>query len=142
MRRWTPGLLASTIAIVMLFLSLSFRSEPLRAIGVLVAAGSLCYAWVTLLARIQSGPDLVVLRAALFTLTLACTWSALNVVRYYLYNPAIEGPEIYSTSYKIVCTTQMVVQWCGAIASLVLVVVLAISPFWTRAQSVHTRNNP
>lgn len=128
MRRWTSGLLACTIAVAILLLSFSFRSEPLRAVGALMAGGSICYAWFTLRPRVQSRPGLVLLSVALLTLILACTWSGLNVVRYYLYDPAIEGPAIYSTSYKIVCTTQVVVQWCGVIASLFLVVVLAISP--------------
>ena len=142
MTRWTSGLLACTIAVIMLLLSLSFRSEPLRAVGVLLAGGSIWYAWFTFGPRIQSRPGLVLLSVALLTLILACTWSGLNVVRYYLYDPAIEGAAIYSASYKIVCTAQVVIQWCGAVAALVLLVVLAISPFWMRSPSVHKRNNP
>lgn len=130
-----PGLLAGTIALVMLVMSLTLRSEPLRAVAVLIATGSLCYGWIRLRPP-QSGFGLVRLRVAFSMGALACTWSGLNVVRFYLYNPAMEGATIYSAWYEIVCTTQVVIQWFLAGLGVVLLVLLAVFPSWIRSHSV------
>jgi len=130
-----PGVLGIGIAAVMLALSLTIRSENQRAVAVLVASGLVCYAWIVLRARVKSRLGLGLLGSGLATLVLACAWSGLNVARFHLYNPAIEGPAIYSTWYEIVCTTQVVLQWCGTVLALAFVVGLAVFPFWTHIRS-------
>ena len=125
-----PGLLACTITVVMLWLSLTLRSELLRGVAVLNAASSITYGWVSL--RRQSRLGVVLLGAGLSTLVLGCAWSGLNVARFYLYNSAMEQVGSYPTWFGIVCTTQVVVQWCGAVAALAFVVILAGSPLWMR----------
>ncbi len=134
MRHFTSSLLACTIALVMLLVSLSLPFEPLRAAAVLITAGSIWYGWVRLRKNLQTRIGLLcLLGVGISALALACAWSGLNVVRFYLYNPAMEGAAIYSTWFEIVCSTQVVVQWCGVVLALVFVVGLAIFPFWTRS---------
>jgi hypothetical protein len=136
MRRLMLGLLACTIALVMLLLSLSFRLEPLRAIAILIAAGSICYGWVRVRPHLQSRIGLVAFSVAFSMLAFACAWSGLNVIRFYLYNPAMEGAATFATWYEIVCTTQVVIQWLLAGLGVVLLVLLVVSPFWIRSHSV------
>jgi hypothetical protein len=134
-RNATTGVLAVAIALVMIGVSLALRSEAQRAAAVLVAAGSIGYAWVTLRNHLQSWLGLCLLGTGLSTLAIACAWSGLNVVRFCLYDPAIVGTAVYSTWYEIVCTAQVILQWCGAVLVLAFVVVLAIFPFWPRIRS-------
>jgi hypothetical protein len=134
-RNATPGVLAVGIALIMIGVSLTLRSEAQRATAVLIAAGSIGYAWVRLRNYLQSWLGLGLLGTGLLTLAIACTWSGLNVVRFCLYDPAIVGTAVYSTWYEIVCTTQVILQWCGAVLALAFVVVLAVFPFWTRMRS-------
>jgi preprotein translocase subunit SecF len=47
-RNATPGVLAVGIALIMIGVSLTLRSEAQRATAVLIAAGSIGYAWVRL----------------------------------------------------------------------------------------------
>jgi hypothetical protein len=91
MRGFTSSLLACTVALVMLVLSLSLRSEPLRAVAVFIAAGLLYHGWGCLRPRLQSRFGLVGLSVTFSTGALACAWSGLNVARFYLYNPANGG---------------------------------------------------
>jgi hypothetical protein len=133
--RNATGVLAIGIALLMIGVSLALRSEVQRAAAVLIAAGSIGYAWTMLRNRLQSRLGLGLLGSGLSTLAIACAWSGLNVVRFYLYDPAIVGTAVYSTWYEIVCRTQVVLQWCGAILALAFVVVLAVFPFWTRIRS-------
>jgi hypothetical protein len=135
MRRWS-AVLTVLVALVMLWFSLTLRSEPLRAFAVVIAAGSITYGWISLRKNLQSRLGVVLLGAGLSTLALGCAWSGLNVARFYLYNPAIEGAAVYSTWFEIVCTTQVVVEWCLAIVALAFAVILAISPFWMRSHRV------
>jgi hypothetical protein len=132
MRRIVPDLLACAIASVTLVLSLSFRSEPLRAVMVVISGSSLCCAWHVIRPHVQSRLGVVLLGVGLSTLALGCAWSGLNVMRFYLYNPAMEQVGSYFIWYEIVCTTQVVVQWCGAVVASAFVVILVISPFWIR----------
>ncbi|HKU27520.1 MAG TPA: hypothetical protein VJQ54_18755 [Candidatus Sulfotelmatobacter sp.] len=131
MRRWSavPVVL---IVLVMLGLSLTLSSEPLRAVAVLIAAGSISYAWISLRKNLQSRTGVILLGAGLSTLALGCAWSGLNVARFYLYNPAMNQVGSYPTWFEIVSTMQVVIQWCGAVAALAFVVILAGSPLWTR----------
>jgi hypothetical protein len=131
MRRWSavPVVL---VALVMLGFSLTLRSELLRATAVLIAAGSITYGWVSLRKKLQSRLGVVLLGAGLSTLALGCAWSGLNVARFYLYNPAMNQVGSYPTWFEIVRTTQVVVQWCGAVAAIAFVVLLAGSPLWMR----------
>jgi len=131
MRRWS-AVLTVLVALVMLWFSLTLRSEPLRAFAVVIAAGSITYGWISLRKNLQSRLGVVLLGAGLSTLALGCAWSGLNVARFYLYNPAMEQVGSYPTWFGIVCTTQVVVQWCGAVAALAFVVILAGSPLWMR----------
>lgn len=132
MRRWSV-VLTVLVALVMLWFSLTLRSEPLRAFAVVIAAGSITYGWISLRKNLQSRLGVVLLGAGLSTLALGCAWSGLNVARFYLYNPAMEQVGSYPTWFGIVCTTQVVVQWCGAVAALAFVVMLAGSPLWMRS---------
>jgi hypothetical protein len=134
-RNATTGVLAVAIALVMIGVSLTLRSEAQRATAVLISAGSIGYAWVRLRNNLQSRLGLGLLGTGLLTLVTACAWSGLNVVRFCLYDPAIVGTAVYSTWYEIVCTSQVILQWCGAVLVLAFVVVLAIFPFWTRIRS-------
>jgi hypothetical protein len=120
------------VALVMLGFSVTLRSEPLRAAAVLIAAGSITYGWVSLHKKLQSRLGVVLLGAGLSTLALGCAWSGLNVVRFYLYNPAMDQVGSYPTWFEIVRTAQVVVQWCGAVVALAFVVILAASPLWVR----------
>jgi len=120
------------VALLMLLFSLTLRSEPLRAAAVLIAAGSIAYAWVSLHKKLESRLGVILLGAGLSTLALGCAWSGLNVARFYLYNPAMNQVGSYPTWFEIVCTAQVVVQWCGAVAALAFVVILAGSPLWMR----------
>jgi hypothetical protein len=130
---------AVLVALVMLVLSLTLRSEPLRAVAVLIAAGSITYGSVTLRKKLQSRLGLILLGAGLSTLALGCAWSGLNVVRFYLYNPAMDQVGSYPTWFEIVSTTQVVIQWCTAIAALAFVVILAGSPLWMRFHRAASR---
>ncbi len=134
MRRWN-AVPAVLIALVMLGLSLTLSSEPLRAVAVLVAAGSISYAWVSLRKNLQSRTGVILLGAGLSSLALGCAWSGLNVARFYLYNPAMNQVGSYPTWFEIVSTTQVVVQWCGAVAALAFVAILAVWPFSRRSGS-------
>lgn len=126
MRHVAHGSLACSIALVMLLLSLTLRSEPQRAVAVLIAAGSISYLWRSFRKNLQSRLGMVLLGTGLSTLALGCAWSGLNVVRFYLYNPAMNQVGSYPTWFQTVCTTQVVVQWCGAAVALAFVVILAI----------------
>jgi hypothetical protein len=132
MRRWSV-VLTLLVALVMLWFSLTLRSETLRTVAVLIAAGSIAYGYISLRKNLQSRLGVLLLGAGLSTLTLGCAWSGLNVARFYLYNPAMEQVGSYPTWFGIVCTTQVVVQWCGAVAALAFVVILAGSPLWIRS---------
>jgi len=131
MRRWSV-VLTVLVALVMLWFSLTLRSEPLRAFAVVIAAGSITYGWISLRKNLQSRLGVVLLGAGLSTLALGCAWSGLNVARFYLYNPAMEQVGSYPAWFGIVCTTQVVVQWCGAVAALAFVAILVGSPLWMR----------
>lgn len=139
MRRWSV-VLTVLVALVMLWFSLTLRSEPLRAFAVVIAAGSITYGWISLRKNLQSRLGVVLLGAGLSTLALGCAWSGLNVARFYLYNPAMEQVGSYPTWFGIVCTTQVVVQWCGAVAALAFVVILAGFPLWMRFQRASSSN--
>jgi hypothetical protein len=137
MRRWSAALTV-LVALVVLGLSLTLRSEALRAAGVLIAAGSITYGWVSLHKKLQSRLGVVLLGTGLSALALGCAWSGLNVVRFYLYNPAMNQVGSYPSWFEIVCTTQVVIQWCGAVAALAFVVILAIWPFSMRSGSARS----
>jgi hypothetical protein len=138
MRRFTPGLLTCSIALVTLLLSLSLRSEPLRAIAVLVTVALLSFGWIWLRPHLEHRFVLVG-RIAFSMGVLGCVWSGLNVVRFYVYNSAMEGAAIYSACYRIVCTTQVMIQWCLMVFGVLLLPVLAVSAFWTRSQSAQSK---
>jgi hypothetical protein len=143
MRRLSgPGLLACGIAVVMLWFSLTLRSEPLRAVAVLIAASSITCGWVSLRKNLQSRLGVILLGAGLSTLALGCAWSGLNVARFYLYNPAMEQVGTYPTWFEIVRTAQVVVQWCGAVAALTFLVILAGFPLWMRFHRASSIGKP
>jgi hypothetical protein len=138
MRRKNIALGFSCVCAVlfMLGLSLTVRSEILRAVADLIAFVSIGFGWVILREKARSLLGLGWLFSGFLILVTGCVWSGLNVARFYLYDPAIIGRANYSTAYAIVCQAQRLLQWLGlglvalfAIASLLL-------PFHRYFQSV------
>ena len=64
MRRWN-AVLTVVVALVALWFSLTLRSEPLRAVAVLIAAGSITYGWVHVRKNLQSRLGVILLGAGL-----------------------------------------------------------------------------
>ena len=130
MRR-SAAAIALLVALIMLWFSLTLRSELPRAVAAFFAFGSTIYAWVSLRKKLQSRLPAILLGAGLSTLALACAWSGLNVVRYYLYDPAMERVGSYRAWFEIVSIAQAVLQWCVVVV-LAFVVSLAMFPLWLR----------
>ena len=130
MSRFAVGLLVCGIALVLLVLSLSVRSEPLRACLV-VGAGSMLWVGFARLGQYShSRFTLTGMVLAFSMVALSCVWSGLNVIRFYLHNPAHNPSQkwevFFDRLYGAVCSTQIVIQWCVAVLGIAFVVFMVI----------------
>jgi hypothetical protein len=125
-RHW-PMLVAIAAWLVLAVVPAFFQSEIVRAVVAIGCMGLMVYQWVTYHKTI-SGSNFTLLSLVVSGVTLASLWLALNVVRFYTYDPESARTWAWHT---LVIRIQTPLSWVvGLLVAIVFVWALLLLARW------------
>lgn len=134
-------LVAITAGLLLAVVPAFFRSEIVRAVVAVGCIGLMVYQWLTYRKTI-SGSNFILLSLVIAGVTLASLWLALNVVRFYTYDP--ESGRTWAW-HSLVIRIQTPLAWVvGLLVVIVFVWALLLLARWLsgKARTLIRRASP